>query len=205
MRGQRIAAIALCAVLAGQAACASARKRESPGGDRTRDPEFVAARAAAHPEFETQADALAAGVYEPFVHPDSVGREMAPSPGVMLTTPRVAGDPSTQELLGTLGESSKYNLPSEKTTKIAPARPDTGPGEGGATWTLQMGAFGNETGALVRIRQLERDFPDLPRWFMAGDVYRVFAGRFADRVTAERARTVALGRGYADAWVTHVP
>lgn len=205
MRQQRAAAIVVTAVLAGLAACASTPKRESPDGDRTRDPEFVAARAGAQPEFETQADALAAGVYEPFVHPDSVPGRMGPPPGVILTTPRVAGDPSTEELIGTLGESSTYNLPSEKTLAAPPPRPENGGGAGGGTWTLQMGAFGSETGALVRIRQLERDFPDLARWFTAGDVYRVFVGRFADRVAAERTRAVALDRGYADAWVTLVP
>ena len=67
------AGVVACLALAAALACASAPERRGEATpDRTRDPEFEAARKAARPEFESQAEALAAGVYEPFVHPDSV-------------------------------------------------------------------------------------------------------------------------------------
>lgn len=187
-------AVAL-ALLANLAGCASAPARETaPDRDRTDDPEFVAAREAARPEFETQADALAAGVYEPFVHPDSVTGAVVPPAGAARPSP--SGDPTTQELLGTLERPPTYNpVPTQ------------------APWTLQMGAFDTEAGALVRIRQLEREFPDLPLWTAAGDapaggagerLHRVFMGRFGDRGAAESARSAVADR-HPDAWVTRAP
>lgn len=185
------AGLILLLVVAG---CASAPSRsEPPGPDRTQDPEFAAARADAEPEFATQADALAAGVYEPFVHPDSVRGEARGQPRP-LTTPRTAGDPSTEELLGTLGRDTTYNRRGEAAAvRAAPAV-----GE----WTLQMGAFDTEAGALVRVRELESEFPQHVAWFAAGEVYRVFLGRFADRGAAERVRALAIDAGYPDAWIT---
>lgn len=144
-----------------------------------------AAGEAADQEFETQADALAAGVYEPFVHPDSLHPAAAvrPSPVAGLEE---GPDPSTEELLGTLGEEAPYNA--------------------GGEWTLQLGAFESETGALVRIREIARDFPQLARWYVReGDRVRVFAGRFADRAEAERERARVAQAGYPDIWVTRAP
>jgi hypothetical protein len=182
--------VLLALVIAG--ACASSPDRRAPttSGDKSDDAEFSAARETAQREreFDTQAEAIAAGVYEPFVHPDSVIGAPAPPATPELTTPRVAGDPSTEELIGTLDAPATYNPP-----------------VGSGQWTLQMGAFNSETGTLVRIRQLEEEFPELPRWFVDGDVYRVYLGRFVDRATAERWRTHVAQRGYPDAWVTHAP
>ena len=193
------------------AACASSSK---PGPesrpDRTRDPEFEAARKAARPEFETQADALAAGVYERFVHPDSIGPD-ATEPvawtdaGTRLTTPRERGDPSTSELLGTLGADGRYNraddLAPRSASVVSPDAPPTG------VWTLQIGAFGSESGALVRRQELERRFPDLPVRIVTGrdGLVRVHLGSFAERVAAERALERVAEKGYPDAWITHVP
>jgi hypothetical protein len=162
----------------------------------------VAAVAAAEPEFETQADALAAGVYEPFVHPDSVRPAAPPSDAPSALSPPEfgPGDPSTEELLGTLNGDDTYHDRQEPPFDEAPRDP------GAAIWTLQVGAFGAETGALVRLRQLARDFPDLPRWHsVESGLFRVYLGRFSDRGDAERVRAVALERGYADAWVLAVP
>lgn len=208
---RRRAALAALVVVA----CASAPAREGgpPPADRTDDPRFEAARDSARPEFETQADALAAGVYEPFVHPDSVrpaAREGAviPVPGVAGEpggpAPRGAGDPTTAELLGTLEGGDPYNppapVPSEREVVERPVA------EPSVVWTLQLGAFTTEAGALVRIRQIERDLPEWPRWYAAGDGWvRVYAGRFPDRASAEQARRTAADRGYRDAWVTRAP
>jgi cell division septation protein DedD len=180
------------------AACASGgagRRPTPPVQDRTDDPELAAAREAARPEFETQADALAAGVYEPFVHPDSVRPQAVEAPAVVSTIPE-GPDPSTEELLGTLGVEGPYN---------AGESPPDVPREGGE-WTIQLGAFESETGALVRVRQIASDFPDLPRWYErdAGRV-RVFVGRFADRAEADRMRGRLAEAGYADVWVTEIP
>lgn len=194
----RLATLALVGALAG-AACASSRTAPPPGAearDRTDDPELAAAREAARPEFETQANALAAGVYEPFEHPDSVspGPAAVPSTVPGLVPGLDAGpDPSTDELLGTLGDEGPYN---------AVAAPRSEAGE----WTLQLGAFESETGALVRIRQIASDFPLLPRWYERGaGRVRVFVGRFADRSQAELERARVAEAGYSDAWVTRVP
>lgn len=184
------------------AACASAPRREPPPPDRDRtdDPEFAAAArdAARSRDFPSQADALAAGVYEPFVHPDSVrpaqGAVAAAEPEARweppVTDPAMgAEDPSTEELLGTLDPLEPYNQ-----------------GADSRVWTLQAGAFDDETGAFVRLRQLARDFPDLPRWHTAdAGRFLVFVGRFADRGSAEEVRTRAVERGYADAWVRVAP
>ena len=178
-------------LLAVIAACASAPRREAPPPDRDRtdDPEFAAAvrDAARSREFPSQADALAAGVYEPFVHPDSVRpAEDVPAPAIPSYG---AEDPSTEELLGTLDPPAPYNQ-----------------GQEPFIWTVQAGAFDGETGAFVRLRQLARDFPDLPRWHTAETGrFHVYVGRFADRGAAEELRTRAMERGYADAWVRAAP
>ncbi len=200
-------AIGVAVALAGCASSSEPRPETTP--DRTRDPELEAAREAMRPEFETQAEALAAGVYEPFVHPDSVGR-VGPTPGAAggvgeeLTTPRERGDPSTDELLGTLGAGVQYNRGGEEVPRgQAVARPDPAPG----VWTLQTGAFGSETGALVSKRELEGRFPDLPVWHVTGGdgLVRVYAGSFADRHAAERALERVAAGGYPDAWVARAP
>lgn len=198
---KRVAILAL-GILAG--ACASApsgRESPPPREDRTEDPEFAAAREEARPEFETQADALAAGVYEEFVHPDSVRPARGPDAPPSVPTPG-GPDPTTEELLGTLGPSSTYNplAPAEEEPTPAPHAREA------QFWTLQMGAYSSETRALVRIRQLERDFPDDPRWYEERDgAYLVFLGRFGERTAAGRARDVAAARGYSEAWVTRAP
>jgi cell division septation protein DedD len=195
------------------AACASARSASPPRAeprDRTDDPELAAARAAARPEFETQADALAAGVYEKFEHPDSITRPVAaprPSPGASDLPPTSPGvepgdDPSTEELLGTLGAPAPYNGGAGAAGEM-PRAPSPSAGE---EWTLQLGAFESETGALVRIRQIAAEFPALPRWYeREGGRVRVFVGRFADRAAAERERARLAAAGYPDVWVTTVP
>lgn len=189
------------------AACASSgERRPEARPDRTRDPEFEAAREEARPEFETQAEALAAGVYEPFVHPDSVGapETAAPDRADPATTPRERGDPSTEELLGTLTGTGLYNPGDD-------AAPGAEPGAGDASptgvWTLQTGAFGSETGALVRKREMERRFPDLPVWHVRGrdGLFRVHLGSFADRASAERALARASAAGVREAWVVRAP
>lgn len=200
---------ALLLVLAALA-CASSRETARPGAeprDRTDDPELVAARQAARPEFETQADALAAGVYERFVHPDSVvrsppGREPGGEPRPGLAGVADGDDPSTEELLGTLGAPGPYNAEAGPAGEIPPA----GPAAAREEWTLQLGAFESETGALVRIRQIASEFPSLPRWYeREGSTVRVFVGRFADRAEAERERARLAAAGYPDVWVTAVP
>jgi hypothetical protein len=196
LRGaSRPGSIALLALLA--SACAGGGAGRPPAGaprDRTDDPELAAAREAARPEFETQADALAAGVYEAFVHPDSVGPAgAAPAPaGGGL---EAEGDPSTEELLGTLDVEGPYN---------AGSNPEPLPS--GGDWTLQLGAFESETGAFVRIRQIASDFPRLSRWYERdGDRVRVFAGRFSTREEAEAERARVAAAGYPDVWVTPIP
>ncbi|HJR53592.1 MAG TPA: SPOR domain-containing protein [Gemmatimonadota bacterium] len=188
-------------------ACASSRTASPPRvepRDRTDDPELAAARAAARPEFETQADALTAGVYERFEHPDSV-TGAAPAPRTAPpATPGVAGgdDPSTEELLGTLAAPGPYNAGAGATGE----RPPAGSASAREEWTLQLGAFESETGALVRIRQIAAEFPTLPRWYeREGGTVRVFVGRFADRAEAERERARLAASGYPDVWVTAVP
>lgn len=225
--------LVLAAVVA--SACASAPERGGPppSRDRTDDPEFEAAREAARPQFETQADALAAGVYEPFVHPDSV-RPADPRPGPRRIDPRAAdpapggpatgaGDPSTEALLGTLSGETWYDRGRAPRDEAGPAGDDPGPvaspdgtpdavdaaigGDApGGRWTLQLGAYTSETGALVRIRQLERDFPDLPRWHAETDgLWRVYLGRWVERERADVARRAIAARGYAETWVTRAP
>jgi hypothetical protein len=193
------------------AACASSRSASPPRAeprDRTDDPELAAARAAARPEFETQADALAAGVYEKFEHPDSITRvdpATPPSPPALPPpTPGVelGDDPSTEVLLGTLGPPAPYN----SGAGAAGERPPAGTPSAGEEWTLQLGAFESETGALVRIRQIAAEFPTLSRWYeREGGRVRVFVGRFADRAEAERERARLAAAGYPDVWVTTVP
>jgi cell division septation protein DedD len=177
-------------------ACAGGGAGLPPAGaarDRTDDPELAAAREAARPEFETQADALAAGVYEPFVHPDSVRSAAAPAP--VVAGLQAGGDPSTDELLGTLDDEGPYN-----------AVIDSEPLPSGGDWTLQLGAFESETGAFVRIRQIASDFPRLPRWYERdGERVRVFVGRFSTREEAEAERARVAAAGYPDVWVTQVP
>ena len=204
-RGWAGACLALTAVLA----CASAPERRGDATpDRTDDPEFEAARKAARPEFESQAEALAAGVYEPFVHPDSMAAGRAsvpdePAGRAIPTTPRDRGDPSTGELLGTLGSDVQYNQGVEANLPPRVAVPTSGRG----VWTLQMGAFGSETGALVRVRELQQRFPDLPAWRVMGQdgLVRVFLGRFQDEAAGEPARERVRSAGYPDAWVVRAP
>jgi hypothetical protein len=178
-------------------ACAGGGAARPPAGaarDRTDDPELAAAREAARPEFQTQADALAAGVYEPFVHPDSVRPEAA-APAPVVAGLQAGGDPSTDELLGTLDDVGPYN-----------AGIDSEPLPSGGDWTLQLGAFESETGAFVRIRQIASDFPRLPRWYERdGERVRVFVGRFSTREEAEAERARVAAAGYPDVWVTQVP
>lgn len=200
--------LGLAFALAGCASSSEPRPETSP--DRTGDPDFEAAREAAAAEFETQAEALAAGVYEPFVHPDSVAGSGTPShvPGAGaggLTTPRERGDPSTAELVGTLGAGIQYNQRGDAASRSAPgARPDPTPT---GVWTLQAGAFDSETGALVRTREIERLFPDLPVWHVKGrdGLVRVYAGSFEERFLADRALERMAAGGYPDAWVTRAP
>lgn len=193
-------AVALALAAVGCASSPDRRPETTP--DRTHDPEFEAARDASQPEFETQAEALAAGVYEPFVHPDSVGPSLAEGP--TPTTPRERGDPSTAELLGTLGQDVQYNRRGGDVPRGNAAAGRT-PAPG--VWTLQTGAYGSETGALVRERELERAFPDLPVWHVSGGdgLVRVYLGRFAERDAAELALARLAARGYADAWVVRAP
>ena len=201
----------LALLVMGVLACASSReRREESAPDRTGDPEFEAARQAARPEFESQAEALAAGVYEPFVHPDSVaaGRSLATDPSLrrrVPTTPRERGDPSTEELLGTLGPDVQYNrgVPGDISTGVGMPDPTSRQG----VWTLQIGAFGSETGALVRVRELQQRFPDLPAWRVMGQdgLVRVFLGRFQDEAAGEPARERVRSAGYPDAWVVRAP
>lgn len=201
---------ALVSLALATAACASSRSANAPQvepRDRTDDPELAAARAAARPEFETQADALAAGVYEEFEHPDSL-HPAAPAPqgasAGVVPSPGVddGEDPTTAELLGTLGAPGPYNAGAGAPGETPPA----GPVSAGEEWTLQLGAFESETGALVRIRQIAAEFPTLPRWYQReGGRVRVFVGRFADRAEAERERVRLAAAGYSDVWVTPVP
>ena len=195
--------LALIAASALSAGCGSGRAGAPPAGaarDRTEDPDLAAARAAASPEFESQADALAAGVYEPFVHPDSVRPAPGGPPASSTERPAPAPlepgpDPSTEELLGTLPEIGPYNAETE--SRVPPS---------GGDWTIQLGAFDTETGAFVRIRQIAGDFPEHPRWFERdGERVRVFVGRFATREEAEIERARVAAAGYGDAWVTRVP
>jgi hypothetical protein len=74
-------------------------------------------------------------------------------------------------------------------------------------WTLQIGAFGSETGALVRVRELQQRFPDLPAWRVTGNdgLVRVFLGRFRDERAGGLARERARSAGYLDAWVVRTP
>jgi hypothetical protein len=201
----------LALTIAGALACASTPERRGEATpDRTGDPEFEAAREAARPEFESQAEALAAGVYEPFVHPDSVAAGQARGPGapagrVAPTTPPERGDPSTGELLGTLGPDVQYNRGVAASVSAAVAAPDPTSGQG--VWTLQMGAFGSETGALVRVRELQQRFPDLPVWPVTGrdGLVRVFLGRFQNEAAGGPARERVRDAGYPDAWVVRAP
>jgi cell division septation protein DedD len=203
--------VRLALATAGVLACASSPERRGEATpDRTGDPEFEAAREAARPEFESQAEALAAGVYEPFVHPDSVAVGEArgperPTGRPVPTTPRERGDPSTEELLGTLGSDVQYNrgVPADDSPEVA--APDPTSREG--VWTLQIGAFGSETGALVRIRELQQRFPELPAWAVTGPdgLARVFLGRFPDQPAGERAQERVRSAGYPDAWVVRAP
>ena len=199
--GLGLALATVCAL-----ACASSPERRGEATpDRTGDPEFEAAREAARPEFESQAEALVAGVYEPFVHPDSVAAAAGRPAGRPLpTTPRERGDPSTEELLGTLGSDVQYNrgVPAGVSEAAAPA-----PISREGVWTLQIGAFGSETGALVRIRELQQRFPDLPAWQVRGldGLVRVYLGRFPSASAGEGARERVRTAGYPDAWIVRAP
>jgi len=198
VRTRRFAVVLAAAAALG---CASSAERgpAAEPRDRTDDPELTAAREAARPDFETQADALAAGVYEPFVHPDSV------RPAAVGVGRDPGGDPSTAELLGTLGDVVPYNGREEDRGPTGP-EPTVDIPPAGGEWTLQLGAFESETGALVRIRQIASDFPRLPRWYeREGGRVRVFVGRFPDRSEAERERERVAAAGYPDVWVTRVP
>ncbi|MDX1661054.1 MAG: SPOR domain-containing protein, partial [Gemmatimonadota bacterium] len=134
------------------------------------------------------------------------------------------GDPSTEELLGTLAGEPWYDRaepprpaaepPSGEPARAANPRSDA-PGVDDISilddasegpWTLQLGAYTSETGALVRIRQLERAFPKASRWYEGeAGMWRVYLGRWPDRQRAERARAAVAARGYVDAWVTRAP
>ncbi len=200
--------LCLALVTAGALACASSPERRGEATpDRTGDPEFEAAREAARPEFESQAEALAAGVYEPFVHPDSVaaGGPGTPAGRPVPTTPPDRGDPTTEELLGTLGSDVQYNRGVAADVSADVAAPDPTSREG--VWTLQIGAFGSETGALVRVRELQQRFPDLPAWRVTGPdgLVRVHLGRFPDETAGGRARERVRNAGYTDAWVVRAP
>lgn len=194
--------LAVALALAAVGCASSPERRPETTPDRTHDPEFEAARDASQPEFETQAEALAAGVYEPFVHPDSVGPSLAEGP--TPTTPRERGDPSTAELLGTLGQDVQYNRRGGEVPRGDAAAGRT-PAPG--VWTLQTGAFGSETGALVRVRDLEHRFSDLTAWRVTGTdgFVRVHLGRFSDEASAARALARVRSAGYADAWVVRAP
>ena len=201
---------AVLAAIAFAGACASApERRAEPPRDRTADPEFAAAREAARPEFESQADVLSAGVYERFVHPDSVRPAAAPTPAPTVAPgpARAAGDPSTAELLGTLGAPPAYEHPApEPTASPSAEAPAPLAATAAGPWTLQVGAYATETGAFVRIAQIERDFPDQPRWHESGGgLVRVFLGRFPDRAAAERFRDETRARGYGDAFAVRAP
>ncbi|MGH7543520.1 MAG: SPOR domain-containing protein [Gemmatimonadota bacterium] len=200
--------LCLALVTAGALACASSPERRGEATpDRTGDPEFEAAREAARPEIESQAEALAAGIYEPFVHPDSVaaGGPGTPAGRPVPTTPRDRGDPSTEELLGTLGPDVRYNhtVPADPSAEVV--APDPTSREG--VWALQIGAFGSETGALVRVRELQQRFPDLPAWRVTGPdgLVRVFLGRFPDEASGAGARERVRSAGYPDAWIVRTP
>jgi hypothetical protein len=204
IRGARLATLALFAAVAVACASSETAPPRSEPRDRTDDPELAAARRAAVPEFETQADALAAGVYEPFHHPDSVGPGLEAPPALGAGLERGA-DPSTEELLGTLGVVDPYKEGAAPRGEAGDAPAIALPSDGGE-WTLQLGAFESETGALVRIRQIASDFPQLPRWYQReGGRVRVFVGRFPDRTEAERERIRLAEAGYSDVWVTRVP
>ena len=121
------------------------------------------------------------------------------------TTPRERGDPSTEELLGTLGPDVQYNrgVPGDISTGVGMPDPTSRQG----VWTLQIGAFGSETGALVRVRELQHRFPDLPAWRVKGrdGLVRVYLGRFQDESAGEPARERVRAAGYPDAWVVRAP
>jgi cell division septation protein DedD len=122
------------ALAATSAGCA--HRGGPPPRDATQDPEFQAALRSARPEFPNQSDALAAGLYEPFVHPDSLPPLAAGRPGgaaVEPVTPGLSGggaaailpppmnargsratprvdygeDPTTEELLASLDTSPR--------------------------------------------------------------------------------------------------
>jgi cell division protein FtsN len=96
-----------------------------PPRDATQDPEFQAALKRAKPEFPRQSEALAAGLYEPFVPPES----LAPSPPAGVGSTDLADASSSPQREAQAPSGTARGRPAEAgvSTGSGPAAPSADP------------------------------------------------------------------------------
>jgi cell division septation protein DedD len=214
------------------ALAACAHGGDPPPRDATADPEFQAALGRARPEFPRQREALAAGLYEPFVPPESLpppvtGAGGSPAgPGALLgpgdgTT--ASAEPARIPPAEPAGspDTEPARAPDPEPAAAAAAKPasaaDPGDTSLGQTYreapgppvraapefALQLGAFSSEAAGRRRAAEARAVAPEEPvRLVDDGALVRVLLGRFGSRAEAEAALQSLAGRGVGPAFVT---
>ncbi len=88
----------------------------------------------------------------------------------------------------------------------APPTPSVAPRSGAMMWSVQLGAFKNESGAFELVDELKKKFnqPVYKRYDAATGYYKVTLGSFQSREKAADFKTDVQSRGYPDAFTVEV-
>lgn len=105
-------------------------------------------------------------------------------------------------------------VPARQETQVPPAQPPASetkqPADAGATgtmmWSVQLGAFKSEAGALQLIEEVKKKFnqPVYKRYDAVTGYYKVTLGSYQLREDASRFKLDVQSRGYPDAFVVEV-
>jgi len=89
---------------------------------------------------------------------------------------------------------------------VAPPTPSVAPRSGAMMWSVQLGAFKNESGAFELVDELKKKFnqPVYKRYDAATGYYKVTLGSFQSRENAAEFKTDVQSRGYPDAFTVEV-
>lgn len=100
--------------------------------------------------------------------------------------------------------TTMINIPLEAGATQETATTNQQTGDVSYRFKIQILATGDEAKALQTISELQRKFPSFPAYYeQAGNLYKVFLGKFTARPEAEQALQNARSKGYPDAWLVY--